>query len=73
LGENPALDRVEKLLEQAVSADEYRLIDKSVYIKCLNGYGNTKLSNTFFESKLNLQATTRNWKTVNELVKLMEI
>ena len=34
---------------------------------CLNGYGNTKLSNNFFENKLKVVPTTRNWKTTNEL------
>jgi uncharacterized protein (DUF1697 family) len=36
------------------------------------GYGNTKLSNIFFENKLKVTATTRNWKTINELVYIAE-
>lgn len=32
-----------------------------------NGYGRTKLSNAFFERKLKVAATTRNWKTVTAL------
>jgi uncharacterized protein (DUF1697 family) len=28
------------------------------------------LSNNFFEQKLKVKATTRNWKTVNKLVEL---
>jgi uncharacterized protein (DUF1697 family) len=43
-----------------------------VYLHCPKGYGNTKLNNTFFENKLKVTATTRNWKTSNELVKIME-
>jgi uncharacterized protein (DUF1697 family) len=50
--------------------DEFKIIDKAVYLSCPNGYGNTKLNNTFFEKKLKTTATTRNWKTVNELLKL---
>ncbi len=46
--------------------------EKSVYLFCPNGYGNTKLTNTFFEKKLKLQATTRNWKTILELIKMCE-
>jgi uncharacterized protein (DUF1697 family) len=30
----------------------------------------TKLSNTFFEKKLEVRATTRNWRTLVELIKL---
>jgi uncharacterized protein (DUF1697 family) len=72
LGEIPATEQVQRLMEQAVSADEFRIIDTSVYVKCWNGYGNTKLSNAYFESKLKIQATTRNWKTIQELFKMME-
>jgi uncharacterized protein (DUF1697 family) len=54
--------------------DRYEIIGKDVFIFCAAGYGKTKLTNSFFESKLKVQATTRNWKTVmqlNEMVKLM--
>lgn len=43
---------------------------KEIYLYCPNGYGNTKLSNNFFENKLKLTATTRNWATVNKLLHL---
>ena len=47
--------------------DEFFIGDKEIFLFCPNGYGKTKLSNTFFEKKLNMPATTRNWKTVNAL------
>jgi len=31
------------------------------------GYGNAKMDNNFFEKKLKVKATTRNWKTVKTL------
>ncbi|MEM9943174.1 MAG: DUF1697 domain-containing protein [Planctomycetota bacterium] len=40
------------------------------YLYCPNGYSKTKLTNGFFEKKLGIQATTRNWNTVNKLLKL---
>lgn len=43
---------------------------KVVYIYCPDGYGRTKLTNKLIESKLNVIATTRNWKTVNALLEL---
>jgi len=52
--------------------DEFCISGKAVFLSCPNGYGNTKLSNNFFEKKLKVQATTRNWKTVLELVKISE-
>lgn len=52
--------------------DEFYISGRSIYLFCPNGYGNTKLSNTFFEKGLKVRATTRNWKTLLELVKLSE-
>ena len=34
------------------------------------GSAQTKLNNNFLENKLKVKATTRNWKTTNELLKL---
>ena len=51
-------------------ADEFFVGDKEIFLFCPNGYGRTKLSNNFFERKLNVPATTRNWKTVNALYEM---
>ena len=40
---------------------------REVFVRCPNGYGRTKINNTFFERKLATKATTRNWKTVTTL------
>jgi uncharacterized protein (DUF1697 family) len=61
---------LEKIKAYDYSPDEFIIVDREVFISCPNGYGNTKLSNTFFENKLKVTATTRNWRTVNELVKI---
>jgi uncharacterized protein (DUF1697 family) len=65
----------DRSLQESISGnsflpDEFYLDGKAVYLFCPNGYGNTKLNNSFFEKKLRVQASTRNWKTVSELVKL---
>jgi uncharacterized protein (DUF1697 family) len=52
------------------SPDEFAIAGREVYVHCPNGYGNTKINNTFFEKKLGVAATTRNWKTVTQLVEL---
>jgi uncharacterized protein (DUF1697 family) len=57
---------------QPIQEDEFIIHGKEVYLFCPNGYGKTKFSNTFFENKLNISATTRNWKTVNALYELAE-
>ena len=41
-----------------------------VYVLCPGGYGKTKLNNTFFEKRLGVGATTRNWRTVTKLAEM---
>jgi uncharacterized protein (DUF1697 family) len=72
LSDKPAKAAADKLKEGNYGADEFIIADKNVYLFCPGGYGNTKLSNTFFENKLKLTATTRNWKTINELAGMAE-
>ena len=57
--------------QKFVAASETLVINKNIaYLHCPNGYGKSKLSNTFLEKKLGVVATTRNWKTVNTLYEL---
>ena len=72
LDEKPVQTNVDKINSAQFLPDIFVISGKEIYIVCPNGYGNTKLSNVFFENKLKLTATTRNWKTVNELVRLSE-
>ena len=53
-------------------AEEYAIVDDAVYFYAPSGYGITKLSNNFWEKKLKVNATTRNWNTVNKLLELAE-
>lgn len=61
---------LEKIIEKKHSSEEIAFLPNAVYLNCPNGYGKTKLNNNFLENKLKVQATTRNWKTTNELLKL---
>ncbi|HEV8084060.1 MAG TPA: DUF1697 domain-containing protein [Chitinophagaceae bacterium] len=67
LSQEPATDNIDKINKAQYLPDEFILRGNTIYLFCPNGYGNTKLSNNFFENKLKVAATTRNWKTVNEL------
>jgi uncharacterized protein (DUF1697 family) len=73
LSEAPDPQRIGVLKEANIGADEWEIVGKEVYILCNNGYGNTKLSNGFLESKLKVQATTRNWKTVQTLNEMLSV
>jgi uncharacterized protein (DUF1697 family) len=47
--------------------EEYSISGAEIYLFLPHGYGRTKLSNSFFERKLKVLATTRNWRTVETL------
>ncbi len=49
--------------------EEITIEQNAVYLYCPHGYGKTKLTNNFLETKLKVSATTRNWKTITELSK----
>jgi uncharacterized protein (DUF1697 family) len=50
--------------------DEFVLIGREVYLRCPNGYGKTKLTNAWFDSRLKTISTVRNWKTVLKLLEM---
>lgn len=51
-------------------ADEFKCVENIIYLHCPNGQAKTKLTNNFFERKLKLNATTRNWRSSNKLLEL---
>lgn len=68
----PVPDDVSHLFSY-VKAPEQLVADQQViYLHCPNGYGKTKLSNNFIESKLKVTATTRNLKTIAKLINLSQ-
>lgn len=71
LSTEPSADLVEKIKDFKYAADEFIVDSKLIYLYCPKNYGESKLSNNFFEGKLKVKATTRNWRTVNEIYKLM--
>ena len=68
--EQPDPELVKKIEDHLFLPDEFVVSGKEIYLLCPNGYGRTKLTNLFFENKLKLTATTRNWNTIEMLIKL---
>jgi uncharacterized protein (DUF1697 family) len=64
----PDRKRVAALDPAPFTPDGFRVIGQEVYLHCANGYGRTKINNTFFEKKLATRATTRNWRTVETVL-----
>jgi len=67
LSENPQQEKLDKLTIPGNIKDEFVISGDLIYLFCPDGYGNTKLNNNFFEQKLKVTATIRNWKTVIKL------
>lgn len=72
LSSEPLKNDISQIDHTSYFPDEFAVIGKTVYLLCPTGYGNTKLNNIFFEKKLKVIATTRNWKTLNELSLIAE-
>ena len=50
--------------------EEFLISKMCVYFYSSSGYGNVKCNNNFFEKKLKVAATTRNFKTLMKLIEL---
>ena len=68
--EKPDQQQLKKIEGLQFLPDEFIVSGREVYLFCPNGYGRTKLTNQFFENKLKLTATTRNWKTIEALLQM---
>jgi uncharacterized protein (DUF1697 family) len=70
LYQHPEQSKLDDLSRYEDKVDKFAIGEQEIFLFCPGGYGRTKLSNTFFETKLGVVATTRNWKTVNTLYQM---
>ena len=68
LAGEPKGDGVARIDPAVYAPDEFAVVGREVHLHCPNGYGRSKLDNAFWEKRLGVAATTRNWKTVTSLV-----
>ncbi|BDC99575.1 DUF1697 domain-containing protein [Persicobacter psychrovividus] len=73
LKEVPMATQIEEALVHNFEPDQFHVAGQEVYLYCAGAYHKTKMSNNFFEKKLKVGATTRNWKTVLKLVELSKM
>lgn len=66
----PKKELMEALADITYPNEEFVLTRECVYIYYAKGHGNEKLNNNFFEKKLKVAATTRNYRTLIKLVEL---
>ncbi|HRG53596.1 MAG TPA: DUF1697 domain-containing protein [Bacteroidia bacterium] len=63
---------LDKISQGNYGTDEFAVKGNVIYLHLPNNYGNTKLNNNFFESKLKITASARNLKTLNALKAMAE-
>jgi uncharacterized protein (DUF1697 family) len=70
LSKIPNKDLVKEAYEKIYENEEYVILNDCLYFYCANGYGNAKFNMNHFERKLEIAATSRNYKTMVKLLAL---
>ena len=71
LADRPSAAAVKGLDAQRSAGDSFVVIGREVYLQLPNGMARTKLTNSYFDSRLGTVSTARNWNTVGKLVELL--
>jgi uncharacterized protein (DUF1697 family) len=72
LSEAPAPAALKKLADLTVAPDQCRSLDREIYFYLPNGVSQSVLMKTPVDRILSVVTTTRNWKTVNQLLRMCE-
>jgi uncharacterized protein (DUF1697 family) len=72
LSDMPGPHGVEALDPDRSPGDTYIVHSQEIYLRLPNGMARTKLTNAYFDAKLGVTSTARNWRTVTKLLELME-
>ena len=70
LADLPDRPLVEALDPNRSPGDEFAVVGREVFLHCPNGFARSKLTNSYFDSRLSTTSTGRNWRTVNKLLEL---
>lgn len=68
----PKEDLVQEAYKKTYENEEYEILNDALYFYCANGYGKAKFNLNFFERKLMVSATARNYKTMVKLLSLSQ-
>jgi uncharacterized protein (DUF1697 family) len=72
LSGKPSAKAVAQLDPERSPPDKFKLEGREIYLHTPNGFGRSKLTVDYFERRLGVAGTARNWKTVTKLVALTE-
>lgn len=62
---------IKKVNDLVLKNEQFKVTQHCVYLYPSNGYGRAKGNNNFFEKKLKVAATTRNYKTIKRLMEMV--
>ncbi|MBT3274535.1 MAG: DUF1697 domain-containing protein [Spirochaetales bacterium] len=66
--QQPETEKFLNIEELDAGDDLFSHTDREIFLYVEKGFAKTKLTNVFFEKKLGIPATTRNWRTVTTLI-----
>ena len=72
LHDSPSETQIQKVANIDYPPDKFRINDREIFIYCPNGFGRTKLFTNFFEKKMGVIGTARNWKTISTILNIAE-
>jgi uncharacterized protein (DUF1697 family) len=72
LSDTPSATALKELDPKRSPPDEFSVRGREIYLHLPNGFGRSKLTIDYFEKRLGVRATARNWRTVNKLIELSE-
>jgi uncharacterized protein (DUF1697 family) len=72
LHDKPSESQIQKVANIDYPPDKFRIIGREIFIYCPNGFGRTKLYTNFFEKKMGVVGTARNWKTITTILNIAE-
>ena len=67
LNEKATEEQIQKVRNIDYPPDKFYISGKEIFTFCPNGFGKTKIYTNFFEKKMGVIGTARNWKTITTI------
>jgi uncharacterized protein (DUF1697 family) len=68
----PDKEKTDLLFKIDFTPERFSISGLDIFLYCPDGYGRAKLNNNFLEKKLGVTATTRNWRTISNLIEMTD-
>lgn len=72
LYEKPTEAQIQKMVNINYPPDKFAISGNEIFVYCPDGFGKSKLYTNFFEKKMGVTGTARNWKTITTILSLAE-